>query len=231
MEQRVLCSVTAAARAAAFKGDPHVPERGLAPPHPAFVGFRRMSYVWIEGDTLHPLGGLPLWIDFLRKRGASTAWLRLHGRDATVASVDGDASSWRVSDDELSPTMRGSAEASGRRPEPDLRSATRELTGALRSGADAQQGLQREVYERGLAILASSDDGSEVSDVAWPHFVLPEVAGYSLEARRLIGAALTAWPAPPLAVDGWSGYDPWPPDPVLTAARAAVMTAVNSFTR
>ena len=60
MEPWLFSTVTAAARAIAYIGTPEVTERELSPPHPAFVGFRRTSYVWVEGNELHPLGGLRL---------------------------------------------------------------------------------------------------------------------------------------------------------------------------
>ncbi|HYL70657.1 MAG TPA: hypothetical protein VEY89_05080, partial [Candidatus Dormibacteraeota bacterium] len=74
--------------------------------------------------------------------------------------------------------------------------------------------MQREELQRAIAILDSDEDGSEVSDVAWPYFVMPEHA-YTRDARRLFGAAASAW----------AGFDePWP-----EPARRAVSAAVNSI--
>jgi hypothetical protein len=69
---------------------------------------------------------------------------------------------------------------------------------------------------RAAAILSSPDDGAEVSDVAWPHFILP-TRGYSVAARRLLAAAATGWPDAPADQDS-----------VSSAARDALLAAVNS---
>ena len=54
----------------------------------------------------------------------------------------------------------------------------------IEAGADD---VRRAALERALEILASPGDGEEVSDVAWPYFVLPD--GSPAAARRLIAAA------------------------------------------
>ena len=52
------------------------------PPHPAFATFRRMSYVWVDGQAFEPIGdSLDLWLTFLRGNGARQAWLDVSGGD------------------------------------------------------------------------------------------------------------------------------------------------------
>ena len=76
--------------------------------------------------------------------------------------------------------------------------------------------VRRTALERAVAILASPGDGEEVSDVAWPYFVLPD--GASTGARRLIAAACATWPE----IGG-------APDPAAVPARgdAAVEAALR----
>ncbi|MBV8194865.1 MAG: hypothetical protein JOY80_04995 [Candidatus Dormibacteraeota bacterium] len=141
-----------------------------------------------------------------------------------------------MSEDVIAATMRGEPDQTIEPPLSDMYTAARDLAAALRGGGEgggehADDELQHEVLRRARAILESPEDGSEVSDVAWPYFVLPDVVGYGVPHRRLLGAALTAWPAPPPSLEGWGGYDTWPPDPLLAAARQAVMASVNSFDR
>ena len=74
------------------------------------------------------------------------------------------------------------------------------------------------------AILGAGGDGEEVSDVAWPYFVLPE--GASTAARRLIAAACATWPEtggvpdPAATPDRGNG--------AVEAALVAIAAAVNS---
>ena len=84
--------------------------------------------------------------------------------------------------------------------------------------------VRRVALERSLAILASEGDGEEVSDVAWPYFVLPD--GASTAARRVMAGACATWPD----IGGV-------PDPAATpergnaaveAALVAIAAAVNS---
>jgi len=212
-----LCTITAAARAAVFLDETGADERELEPPHPAFVGYRRMTYIWIEGDALLPIGDrVRMWLDFLRERGVRATWLHAaeagfevratgrHGWDAWV--VDGDAA-------QLS--MRGGAAAEVP-PPGDTADAAAALRTALRvAAANRGDAMRRAELQRALAILDSTDDGSEVSDVAWPFFVLP-ARGYTVRARRLLGAAAAGWPP-----------DPGREEELAEAARAAVLAAVN----
>jgi hypothetical protein len=68
-----------------------------------------------------------------------------------------------------------------------LRSA---LVEALAAAAGAPP-LWRAAAERGAAILDSGATGEELSDIAWPHFLLP--SGAPPNARRLAAAAATLW--------------------------------------
>jgi hypothetical protein len=84
---------------------------------------------------------------------------------------------------------------------------------------------------RAVAILDSMGSGEELSDVAWPHFLLP--AASPLPARRLAAAAATLWL--------WDGAGAWtgetadrahaavrrPVDDALIAAVAATSVAAG----
>lgn len=58
------------------------------------------------------------------------------------------------------------------------------------AGDDAPR-LWSETVHRAIAILDSQGTGEEVSDVAWPHFLLPVAS--PLGARRLAASAATLW--------------------------------------
>ena len=59
-------------------------------------------------------------------------------------------------------------------PPGDTADAAAALRTALRvAAANRGDAMRRAELQRALAILDSTDDGSEVSDVAWPFFVLP----------------------------------------------------------
>lgn len=78
---------------------------------------------------------------------------------------------------------------------PEIDAATRNLGEAagraLEVAGDAAPPLWTDAVGRALAILASGGTGEELSDVAWPHFLLPEAA--PLAARRLAAAAASLW--------------------------------------
>jgi hypothetical protein len=150
----------------------------------------------------------------LRDEGSTTdlaAWLEQAGADGgpvllTAAGVDGDPLlagrrvGWRV------------VEAAGVFLEPASRQdvdpmSSADATDALRAAAaDAVQAaagtappLWSESVARAVAILDSTGSGEELSDVAWPHFLLPSAA--PLPARRLAAAAATLWL--------WEGAGAW----------------------
>lgn len=201
MEQRLLCAAAAAARAQAFVRAPLPDDRLLEPPHPAFVGFRRMTYVWTEGNTMQPIGDrIRLWLEFLQAQTVDRAWLAVRGGETLVVTRGGGTAAWQVFEDEGIMTMRGGPAPASPPPDADLMGAGGALRDAIREAIGGEGGLRREELERGLAILGSTDDGSEVSDVAWPYFVLPEPA-YGAAERRLLAAAGAAWPLP-AAVEG-----------------------------
>ena len=97
----------------------------------------------------------------------------------------------------------------------DARKANALVLQAQDAMTQRRYGDAESLLQRALAILDSTDDGSEVSDVAWPFFVLP-ARGYTVRARRLLGAAAAGWPP-----------DPGREEELAEAARAAVLAAVN----
>jgi hypothetical protein len=84
--------------------------------------------------------------------------------------------------------------------------------------------VRRTSLERALAILASPTDGEELSDVAWPYFVLPE--GSPVAARRLIAAAAAAWPETAAVAD--PDAKPERGTGCVDTALEAIAAAVNS---
>lgn len=216
MDAALLAAIAAASRAIAYVARPDAGDRDLEPPHPAFVGFRRMTYVWTEGSTLEPIGDrIRLWLDFLRGQGTAGAWLSLDAGTAVVATSGGVAAVWHVVDADGSLTMRGARAEVGPALRVDAAAADR-LARAL-ALAKPEAGLRRDEIERATAILESQDDGAEVSDVAWPYFLLPG-DGYSAADRRLLAAAVSAWPA----------SDDVTSVALRHAAAAAMTAAVNS---
>jgi hypothetical protein len=219
MTPEQLCLVTAVARAAAFLDAPTASDDELEPPHPAFAAFRRLTYIWTDGQSFQPVGDhFRLWLDFLRKRGVIQVWLELHGGEMvgrTRHADGGDA--WRAADDGELLTIRGWSEPVG----PPLAFDVATAEAALRASLDnavtlAPPAVRDRELRTALSILDSSDDGTEQSDVAWPYFVLPD-RGFGVNARRLFAAAAIAWP----------DADE-PPGPLRRKSRDAVMAAVNS---
>ena len=219
MTPEELCVVTAVARAAAFLGAPTASDLELEPSHPAFAAFRRITYIWTDGQSFEPVGDhLRIWLDFLRERGVVDVWLDLLGSETVGRTRHGEGEdAWRAADDGELLTMRGRREPAVPPAAFDLTSAEAALRASLASAVPSAVTATREGERRAaLAILDASDDGREESGSAWAHFVLPDHA-YGVEARRLFAAAAIAWPSPDE-----------PPGPLWRHSRDAVMAAVNS---
>ena len=168
----------------------------IAPPHPAFAAFRKMSYIWVDGRAFEPIGdSLDLWLVFLRDRGARQAWLDVSGGEEVCRVVRSDgAETWTIVWNGGIYMLHG-AEDTGppRRHEIDLAGTAAQLEQSVGAELDAgPSDVRRVALERSLAISRSTGDGEEVSDVAWPYFVLPD--GASPAARRLMAAACATWP-------------------------------------
>ena len=194
-----LCVVTAVARASAFLGAPTAPDSELEPSHPAFAAFRRVTYVWTDGQSFEPLGDrLRLWLDFLRERGVTEVWVDLHGSEAVGRTRGGEGEdAWRAADDGELLTMRGRNEPAAAPAALDLTTADAALRASLGSALPSSVTATRDGELRtALAILGASDDGREESGGAWAHFVLPDHA-YGVEARRLFAAAAITWAGTP----------------------------------
>jgi hypothetical protein len=102
---------------------------------------------------------------------------------------------------------------------------------ALQGAGGTAPPLWSESVRRAVAILESTGSGEELSDVAWPHFLLPAAA--PMVARRLAAAAATLWL--------WDGAGAWtgatadrahaalrrPVDDALVAAVAAASVAAD----
>jgi hypothetical protein len=187
-----------------------------------------MSYVWVDGQAFEPIGdSLDLWLAFIRGNGARQAWMDVSGGEEVCRVIRGDGEeTWRTVWNGGIFMLHGAEETGPpRRRETDLSGMAQQLRDAIHAEAEAgASDVRRAALERALEILASSGDGEELSDVAWPYFVLP--AGSSAAARRLIAAASAAWPETPAAADPDS--KPVRGEGCVDAALDAIAAAVNS---
>ncbi len=218
----------AAARAGRSVNDPGDTSAGVAPRHPAFATFRKMSYVWVDGQAFEPIGdSLDLWLSFLRGNGARQAWLDVSGSDEVCRVIRGDgAETWRTVWNGGIFMLHGAEETGPPRyRETDVSGTGQRLHDAVHDEIEAgANDVRRAALERALEILASPGDGEEVSDVAWPYFVLPD--GSPTATRRLIAAACAAWPETPAAAD--PDARPARGQGCVDAALDAIAAAVNS---
>jgi|ERR1700736_5894994 len=219
MTPEQLCVVAAVARAVAFLHAPAVPDDDLEPAHPTLAGFRRMTYIWTDGQSFQPIGdNLRLWLGFLRDRGVVEVWLDMEGVEAVARTRHEEgADAWRAADDGELMSMRGRSEPAPSTSPIDVADAEAALRAAVESALPTELTAERDRELRAaLAILDSPRDDGALSDVEWPFLVLPD-QGYGVAARRLFGAAATAWPEAAAQ-----------PEALQSALRDAVMAAVNS---
>ena len=218
----------AAAHAGRFVNDPADASARLAPRHPAFAAFRKMSYVWVDGQAFEPIGdSLDLWLTFLRGNGARQAWLDVSGGDEVIRVIRGDgAETWRTVWNGGIFMLHGAEETGPpRHRETDVSGMAQRLHDAVHAEVEAgATDVRRAALDRALEILAAPGDGEEVSDVAWPYFVLPD--GSPVSARRLIAAAAAAWPESAAAAD--PDAKPARGEACVDAALDAIAASINS---
>lgn len=187
-----------------------------------------MSYVWVDGQAFEPIGdSLDLWLTFLRGNGARQVWLDVSGGEEVcrVIRADGDET-WRTVWNGGIFMLHGAEETGPpRRRETDVSGMAQRLHDAVHAEVEAGAAdVRRAALDRALEILASTGDGEELSDVAWPYFVLPDRS--PVAARRLIAAAASAWPETSAAAD--PDAKPARGDGCVDAALDAIAAAVNS---
>jgi hypothetical protein len=187
-----------------------------------------MSYVWVDGQAFEPIGdSLDIWLSFLRGNGARQVWLDVSGGDEVcrITRRDGDET-WRTVWNGGIFMLHGSEETGApRRRETDVPGLAQRLHDAVHAEIEAGAAdVRRTSLERALAILASPTDGEELSDVAWPYFVLPENS--PVAARRLIAAAAAAWPETAAVAD--PDAKPERGTGCVDTALEAIAAAVNS---
>jgi hypothetical protein len=187
-----------------------------------------MSYVWVDGQAFEPIGdSLDLWLTFLRGNGARQAWMDVSGGDEVcrVTRRDGEET-WRTVWNGGIFMLHGSEETGPpRRRETDVSGLAQRLNDAVLAEMECGAAdVRRASLERALAILASPTDGEEISDVAWPYFIIPENS--SAAARRLIAAAAAAWPETPAVAD--PDAKPERGTGCVDTALEAIAAAVNS---
>ena len=200
----------------------------MAPPHPAFAAFRKMSYMWVDGQAFEPIGdSLDLWLTYLAGNGARQAWIDVSGGDEVCRVIRRDgAETWRTVWNGGIFMLHGAEETGPpRHRETDVAGMTERLRDAVDAEVAAGAGdVRHATLTRALEILASPGDGEEVPDVAWPYFVLPD--GSPAASRRLIAAASAAWPETPAVVD--PDARPARGEGCVDAALDAIAAAVNS---
>ncbi|HEY7926730.1 MAG TPA: hypothetical protein VIG86_04815 [Candidatus Dormibacteraeota bacterium] len=195
------------------------------PAHPAFMVVRR-ARLRDGGST----ADLAAWFDRIGA-GSGPVLLAAAGVDGEPLLCDPTAG-WRVIEPRgvfLEPASRATVEPMTTA---DATSALRAAAAvALQAAAGAAPPLWSDAVHRAVAILASSGSGEELSDVAWPHFLLPPAA--PMAAQRLAAAAATLWQ--------WDGAGAWtgetadrahaalrrPVDDALIAAVAATAAAAE----
>lgn len=171
----VVCAWGTAARRRG--GD--VSDRDVAPAHPAFLAVRRLR---VEGG-----GSLREWLASAEAPITPVQW-------SPLAAVRSGETGWEIASAEGKLLMRG-AEVTHVAPVASVGDAIEQLasrldqmlTGLAATASD----VELEPLRRARAILDARDSGEELSDVAWPHFLLPPAA--PLPARRLAAAAASAW--------------------------------------
>jgi hypothetical protein len=187
-----------------------------------------MSYVWVDGQAFEPIGDrLDLWLAFLRSNGARQVWMDVSGGEEVCRVTRGDGDeTWRTVWNGGIFMLHGAEETGPpRRHETDVTATGQRLHHAVHAELDAGvSDVRRTALERALEILAAPGDGEELSDVAWPYFVLPD--GSPVAARRLIAAACAAWPESPAAAD--PDAKPARGEGSVDAALDAIAAAVNS---
>ena len=179
------------------------------PAHPAFLVVRRVR---CQGAA--DVAG---WFEQL----AGTTPLDLADPGlAGPAQLQTVAAAWTLSDDDAG--LRLSATPRVEAPAPvSVDAATAALESASLARVSGAPAAWLATAGRASAILASAGTGEELSDVAWPHFLLP--AASPLPARRLAAAAATlwSWDQP----GAWAGADA---DAVRDALRAPVGEALRA---
>jgi hypothetical protein len=187
-----------------------------------------MSYVWVDGQAFEPIGdSLDLWLTFLRGNGARQAWLDVSGGDEVIRVIRGDgAETWRTVWNGGIFMLHGAEETGPpRHRETDISGMAQRLHDAVRAEVEAgATDVRRAALDRALEILAAPGDGEEVSDVAWPYFVLPD--GSPVSARRVIAAAAAAWPESAAAAD--PDAKPARGEACVDAALDAIAASINS---
>jgi hypothetical protein len=187
-----------------------------------------MSYVWVDGQSFEPIGdSLDHWLTYLGGNGARQSWLDVAGGEEVchVTRGDGDET-WRTVWNGGIFMLHGSEDTGPpHRRETDVAAVAVRLHDAVHAELEAGAAdVRRASLARALEILVSAGDGEEVSDVAWPYFVLPD--GSSTASRRLIAAASAAWPETPAVAD--PDERPARGEGCVDVALDAIAAAVNS---
>jgi hypothetical protein len=174
VRQDLLHCVVVAAHANAVAGGDAV----ALPRHPAFRSLTRLRFVGADGGELS-------WAAF---SALAPRYALAPGVEPT--GVLAGAERWNH---EPGPCLRCTA---GPAPPPAERGAApcaAALGDAARRALEAapERAVWRVDVQRALAILDSGGTGEEVSDVAWPHFLVPST--FPFPARRLAAAAASCW--------------------------------------
>lgn len=188
------------------------------PAHPAFMVVRRAT--WADGGIA---AGVDAWFEVVRADGGPVV-LADAGIDGDAA-VSGRHDGWRIAESGGAVVIEPAPWRAVSPPSVDtaaevLRSTVDEV---LRVAAGAGPPLWNQAAYRAVAILGSAGTGEELSDVAWPHFLLPQSCAPAQLRLAAAAATLWLWDGP----GAWTGpaadraHDALRP-PVATALIAAV---------
>jgi hypothetical protein len=199
MTSTELCLVTMVARARAHLQHIGFSSGELEPPHPAFIALRRLTCIWTQDNVWQPVGDrVVLWLEFLHSRSAQRAWLApdddLMAFVRTAEGVD----LWQIRCDNAHMTCVGQRAGHVVEPTISVETSSASLRDSLHDAlAEDVDAVRRKELMLATSILQAPNDGSDLSDVAWPYFVLPEPL-YDVAARRLFAAAAIVSGSAPL---------------------------------
>ena len=122
-----------------------------------------------------------------------------------AAAVSAGSRTWVVEDVGTPVTLVARDGVAATASTPPLDAADASMRAAIAAAASSASGAAPAAWvgslQRAGAILDSDSTGEELSDVAWPHLLLPDA--YTIRARRLAASAATAWQWD--EVGAWSG--------------------------
>lgn len=195
------------------------------PRHPAFRSLSGLRFERDEGAALD----WRAWVEEVLRPEQARCFLVTGRGDGAVCGLrtvaGGTATIWSHPGGDAA-RLRAAVPEPGMPPPllpvEDRTALLREAVDAALAAAEAKP-LWTADLRRALGILASEGTGEELSDVAWPHFLIP--ASSPLVARRLAAAAASCWIFGGGIAADLAAEDPPPPE-VAERLREAVLGAL-----